>query len=281
MARVLRPSHLCLAKSGTGTCKETLRLEPILSNLFICKRFIRQHPCLLMNDWRDLRASHRSCRGNARCFEAPDGPTDWKSASVQSSEEPWNPVTEPPDRGATESLILHTQGHRDAGAELTPLLYKTLRRIAGKLMRQERLDHTLQPTALVHEAYLRLIDIEQVDWRSKAHFCAMAAKEMRRVLVEHARGRNARKRGGGLERVTLGDDVAVTPDQSLDLLTLHEALEKLARRRERQSKVATFRIFAGMSVAESAYALDTSERTVANDWRFARAWLARELRSAH
>jgi RNA polymerase sigma factor (TIGR02999 family) len=147
-------------------------------------------------------------------------------------------------------------------------------------MRRERPDHTLQPTAVVHEAYLRMIDISRIDWQGKTHFFAMAARQMRRVLIEHARKAGAKKRGARPQRITLKDDVALARDRTVDLLALQEALEKLARRNRRHAQVAELRLFAGLSEKEMAYALGVSDRTVREAWRVARAWLARELSSA-
>ena len=182
--------------------------------------------------------------------------------------------------GTTQALADHAAGDPDAASRLVPLVYDQLRALAGHYMRDERPDHTLQPTALVHEAYLRLIDIDKVDWRSKTHFIAMAARQMRRILVEHGRAHRAQKRGGALRRVTLSEGVALTPDRELDPLVLDEALQKLAERNERQCTVAELRCFGGLDMKEAAYLLGVSERTVKRDWRVARAWLRREL-AAH
>jgi RNA polymerase sigma factor (TIGR02999 family) len=146
-------------------------------------------------------------------------------------------------------------------------------------MRRERADHTLQPTALVHEAYLRLIDSSQVDWQGKTHFMAVAATQMRRVLTDHARAHQARKRGGGIRLMSLDENVAGGADDAVDMLALDEALEKLARRSARQSRVVELRYFGGLSVEEVAAMLDVSPGTVKGDWRVAKAWLARELGS--
>jgi RNA polymerase sigma factor (TIGR02999 family) len=142
-------------------------------------------------------------------------------------------------------------------------------------MSKERRDHTLQPTALVHEAYLRLIDSTGIDWKGRAHFFAVAALQMRRVLVEHARARRAKKRGG--TRVTLDEAIAPAPDDVLDVLALDEALTRLAGRSERQCRVVELRFFAGLSVKETAFVMGISETTVKEQWRLARARLRREL----
>lgn len=169
---------------------------------------------------------------------------------------------------------------RRSPAELLPLVYEELRRLAGAYMRGERRSHTLQSTALVHEAYLRLEKHKKPSWKGKTHFFAIAAVEMRRVLVEHARARNAEKRGGGLREVTLDEGVAVTPRQTVDILALDEALTRLAALNARQAVVAEYRIFAGLTEAEMATILGVSERTVREDWRIARTWLRRQLSSS-
>lgn len=167
-------------------------------------------------------------------------------------------------------------------AELYAAVYAELRRLAGTRMQRERDDHTLQPTALVHEAFLRLVG-QEADWESRAHFFGAAANAMRRILVEHARARGAAIRGGERERVSLGDigDLEPSPDARLDeLVAVHVALEKLELVQPRKARVVTLRYFAGLSVEEVASALQVSRQTVLLDWSYARAWLFRELRSA-
>jgi RNA polymerase sigma factor (TIGR02999 family) len=144
-------------------------------------------------------------------------------------------------------------------------------------MKQERRDHTLQPTALVHEAYVRLVDGARVEWNDKTHFYALAATQMRRILIEHARARGARKRGGGARRVTLEDGLAVSPNGVVDMLALEEALARLEEESPRQCRVVELRFFGGLSVAETARVLESSPSTVKDDWRVAKAWLAREF----
>jgi RNA polymerase sigma factor (TIGR02999 family) len=183
----------------------------------------------------------------------------------------------PDELSPTQALMAHARGDRDAASRFLPLVYDELRRLAGHYMRHERRDHTLEPTALVHEAYLRLIDGPQVDFAGKTHFFALAAKQMRRVLVEYARARKAAKRGGGARKLTLDDTLAVTQDGLLDMLALDEALERLARESPRQSRVVELRFFGGLSLTETADVLDVSEGTVKGDWRVARAWLFRDL----
>ena len=178
---------------------------------------------------------------------------------------------------ATAALEEHTAGDPKAAFRLMPLVYDELRALAARYMRGERADHSLQPTALVHEAYIRLIDISRIDWQGKTHFVAMAATQMRRILVEHARAHRAQKRGGAPKRVSLDEKIAFTRGNTLDLLVLDEALEKLARVSPRQSRAAELRCFAGLNTKETAYILGVSERTARQDWLVARAWLLREI----
>jgi RNA polymerase sigma factor (TIGR02999 family) len=156
-------------------------------------------------------------------------------------------------------------------------VYAELRRIAGRCMRGERPGHSLQATALVNEAYLRLMDVRRVQWQDRTHFLAMAARVMRRVLVDHARARGYQKRGAGAQKVTLVDTVVGSDERPRDLVALDDALEALARMDERKSRVVELRFFAGLSVAETAEVLGISVETVMRDWKFAKAWLAREL----
>jgi RNA polymerase sigma factor (TIGR02999 family) len=183
----------------------------------------------------------------------------------------------PGDERATQELAAHSGGDPNAASRLLPLVYDQLRALAGRHMRRERPDHTLQPTALVHEAYLRLIDGERISLKGKTHFFALAAMQMRRILADHARARNAAKRGGTARRVTLSSAAAFIPGGVVDMLALDEALEKLSRESPRQSRVVELRYFGGLSVEEAARALEVSESTVKGDWRVAKAWLAREL----
>jgi len=182
------------------------------------------------------------------------------------------------DRLSTEMLIAHARGDPKAHQDLSARVYADLHKLAVLQFRNERTGHSLQPTALVHEAYLRLIDDRKVNWQARTQFLAMAAKQMRRVLVDHYRRKVAIKRFGGARRVTLAEDVAVTPDGTLDFIALHEALERLASLSVRQAQVVECRFFGGMSIRETARALGVAERTVKQDWTVARTWLARELR---
>jgi RNA polymerase sigma factor (TIGR02999 family) len=164
--------------------------------------------------------------------------------------------------------------------ELDARLYAELRALAASFLGRERAGHTLQPTALVHEAWIRLSSEDDERWSDRAHVFAVSARVMRRVLVDHARGKQAAKRGGDRERITLSPDITPmleTDADEVDLLALDEALDRLAQLNERQARVVELRFFAGLTVEESAEALGVSVRTVAGDWRLARAWLARDL----
>lgn len=164
--------------------------------------------------------------------------------------------------------------------ELLPLVYDELRGLARAYMRHERGEHTLEPTALVHEAYLRLVDQSRADWRGRSHFFAVGAGVMRRLLIDHARGRGRAKRGGGWRRVTLSRVGSPPMPGDLDpaeLLTLNRTLEKLERLDERQARIVELRFFGGLTVSEVAFVLGVSKRTVEGDWTHARAWLAREV----
>jgi RNA polymerase sigma factor (TIGR02999 family) len=164
--------------------------------------------------------------------------------------------------------------------DLFPLVYDELRRLAGGYMNRETPGHTLQPTALVHEAYLKLVDQTRANWKGKTHFYAVGARVMRRLLVDHARERGAQKRGAGWRNVTLADVLTPSDNADLDpeqLLDLNGALERLAELDEREAKVVTLRFFGGLTVEQVAEVLEVSKRTVDNDWRHARAWLQLEL----
>jgi RNA polymerase sigma factor (TIGR02999 family) len=168
-------------------------------------------------------------------------------------------------------------GDEQAGGRLYELVYQNLHRQAARLLRRERRDHTLQPTALVHEAYLRLADARGADWPSRAHFYAMAARVMRHVLVDHARRRRALKRDGAMTRVAWDDAPGVTTEPNLDVIALEEALQELARLDPEQTHIVELRLFAGLSVEETAEVTGVSTATVKREWRTARAWLRRKL----
>lgn len=185
------------------------------------------------------------------------------------------------ETGEATQLLLALREAGDGGdaatERLAELLYPELRRIAGRLMRGERPGHTLQPTAVVHEAFLRLVDAHTIEWQDRAHFLGIAAKVMRRILIEHARRRGAAKRGGSIDRVTLNDGVVSNDESAVDLLALDEVLTRLAEVDERGAQVAELRIFGGLTVRETAEQLGVSTRTVNGDWAVARLWLTREL----
>jgi len=168
-------------------------------------------------------------------------------------------------------------GDQAAFEALLPLVHDELRRIARRHMRKERQGHTLQPTALVNEAYLRLIEVKRMRWQNRAHFFAMAARIMRRILVNAARARGYQKRGGGAQRVTLDEGLAISNEMPPDLAALDDALTALAATESRKAQVVELRFFGGLSVEETAEALHVSAVTVMRDWRFAKLWLLREM----
>jgi len=178
---------------------------------------------------------------------------------------------------AMRLLEAHAKGEGKAADRLLPLVYRDLRALAASYLKKERPGHSLQPTELVHEAYLQLVDQDRIDWRGKTHFFAMAATQMRRVLVEHARASATQKRGQWPTRVTLDDTIAPAAELSIEFLAIDEALTRLGVRHERQGRIAEMRLFAGMLMKEIAAYLGVSERTVRNDWRVARAWLRKEV----
>ncbi len=175
-------------------------------------------------------------------------------------------------------LLAWGEGDRAALDELTPIVYDELRRLAKNYMRGQRAGHTLQTTALVNEAYLRLIDSSRIDWQNRTHFFAMAARLMRRILVDFARARNSLKRGGNLQKVSFEEALAVPLEPETNLVALDEALKKLAELNPRQSQVVELRYFGGLSEEEIAATLEISVRTVRRDWSIARAWLFRSIK---
>ena len=182
----------------------------------------------------------------------------------------------PPD--VTGLLIAWRDGDKGALNQLVPFVYGELRRLAHRHMRGERRSQPLQTTALVHEAYLRLIDVDRVHWKDRTHFFAVSSQMMRRVLVDVARERGAHKRGGDVPHVALEEAHVAAPDRAPDLVALDEALDALAAFDPRKSRVVELRYFGGLSVEETAEVLAVSPDTVMRDWRFARLWLLRELR---
>src|SRR6202161_3668245 len=182
-----------------------------------------------------------------------------------------------PPRGEVSGLLrAWGDGDRDALDRLTPVVYDELRRLARRYMRGERPGHSLQTTALVNEAYMRLVDYKSMQWQNRAHFFAVSAQLMRRILVEHARRHNL-KRGGGVQHVSLDEAAVVGGDQDADLVALDDAMNGLARIDPRKVQVVEMRFFGGLSVEETAEVSQVSPVTVKRDWRAARAWLYREL----
>jgi RNA polymerase sigma-70 factor (ECF subfamily) len=179
----------------------------------------------------------------------------------------------------TQWLIAWSDGNRDALEHLLPLVYRDLRRLAAGYMQREPAGHTLQPTALVHEAYVRLVDQRQAQWRNRAHFFGVAAGMMRRILVDHARERLAEKRGGRVERVTLIEDQIAAAPRGVDVLALHDSLERLAAFDRRQAQIIELRYFGGLTIEETAEVVGTSAATVVREWTIAKAWLRADLSS--
>ena len=177
----------------------------------------------------------------------------------------------------TQLLMAWSEGDESALAELTPLVHEELRRLAHHYMSGEREGHTLQTTALVNEAYVRLIDWKNVRWQNRAHFFGVSAQLMRRILVDFARSRGYQKRGGGANAVDLDEAAVIAEDKGTDMVALDEALNALARLDERQSRVVELKFFGGLSIDEIAAVLKVSEGTVRRDWSLARAWLHRKL----
>jgi RNA polymerase sigma factor (TIGR02999 family) len=182
-----------------------------------------------------------------------------------------------PATGVTELLRAWSDGDDDALERLMPLVEAELRRLARAYMHRERREHTLQTTALVNEAFLRLTDARSVRWQDRAHFLGLSARLMRRVLVDHARHRGYQKRGGGAERVTLHEGLVAPADPALDVVALDRALDALAKVDVRKSRTIELRFFGGLSVEETAEVLQVSPDTVKRDWRLAKLWLLREL----
>jgi RNA polymerase sigma factor (TIGR02999 family) len=187
------------------------------------------------------------------------------------------PDTAKPGSEVTALLVNWSNGDSRALDELMPLVYAELRRLAGSYLRRERSTHTLQSTALVNEAFLRLVNQQDVQWRSRAHFFGIAAQMIRRILVDHARAAQADKRGAGAVRIELEDHLAVSSQSELDLVGLDESLKKLAALDERQARIVELRFFTGLSVEETAEVMQVSTATVKREWSSARAWLFREM----
>jgi RNA polymerase sigma-70 factor, ECF subfamily len=177
----------------------------------------------------------------------------------------------------TNLLNAWNNGDNDALEKLIPLIYQEFRRMAVYRLRNERQHHTLQPTALVNEAYLRIVTIKDINWKSRAHFFSVAAKLMRNILVDHARKINAEKRGGDHERVDLSNIDDILPDNQIDLIVLDEALTRLEKLDQQQSRIVELKYFAGLSIEEIAEVLNLLPRSVKYEWQLARAWLHKQL----
>jgi RNA polymerase sigma-70 factor (ECF subfamily) len=186
-------------------------------------------------------------------------------------------VADVPSRDVTRLLARWTDGDQAALQQLVPIVHEELRRLARRQMAGERPGHTLQPTALVNEAYLRLVNLKQMQWQNRAHFFAMAARLMRRILVDFARSRGYQKRGGEAQQVSFTEALEVAGGQPTDVVALDDALEALADVDERKSRIVELRFFGGLSVEETAEVLNVSRETVKRDWKFAKMWLLRHL----
>ena len=190
------------------------------------------------------------------------------------------PVHHDSPHDVTQILRDWSEGNEDASARLMPLVYEELRRLAREYIRRERADHTLQATALVHEAYLRMVDEKNVTWKDRAHFYGIAARLMRRILVDHARAHNAAKRGGLERKFSLDEARDLPAPGPTDLVALDGALEDFAKTYPRKSEVVELKFFGGLEANEIAEVLQVSEKTVLRDWSFAKLWLCRELSAA-
>jgi RNA polymerase sigma-70 factor, ECF subfamily len=173
------------------------------------------------------------------------------------------------------------KGNEGAASKLIPLVYGELRRLARGYMRGERSDHTLQATALVHEAYIKLVEQHSVEWQGRAHFFGIAAQMMRRILIDHARAHLRDKRGSGEKPIPLDEALVFAPEQSMQIVRLDESLERLAKIDPRQSRIVELRFFGGLTVEQTAEVLGISTKTVKRDWSVAKAWLHGDLKAAH
>jgi RNA polymerase sigma-70 factor (ECF subfamily) len=187
-------------------------------------------------------------------------------------------VTTLSQTGVTELLADWSNGDQEALNKLIPLVYDELHKLASRYLRRERSDHTLQTTALVHEAYLKLVDQKDADWQNRVQFFAVASQLIRRILVDYARRHRASKRGGSYYKVTLDEGLVSSGERNADLFALDEALDRLAAFDPQQSRVVELLIFAGLTVEEAAQALNISPRTVRREWSMAKAWLHKEIK---
>jgi RNA polymerase sigma factor (TIGR02999 family) len=182
-----------------------------------------------------------------------------------------------PAPGVTQLLVNWSKGDQAALERLMPLVYGELHRLAAAYLRRERPNHTLQSTALVHEAFMRLVNQQDVEWRNRAHFYAIAAQMIRRILVDYARSQRAEKRGAGAVKLELDEALAVPQKSDVDLLGLNDALERLAEMDPRQGRIVELRFFAGLSIEETAEVMQLSPASIKREWNSARAWLFRDL----
>jgi RNA polymerase sigma factor (TIGR02999 family) len=186
-------------------------------------------------------------------------------------------LSKPPTDSVTQLLIELSNGDRDAVDLLLPVIYDELRKLAANYLRRERPDHTLQPTALVHEAYLRLVDQTRVNWQNRAHFFGVAAQIMRRLLVDHARKHNAEKRRQDFQKLSLDENIDRAVERSAELIALDDALKALSAFDEQKARMVELRYFGGLSIEETADVLGVAPTTVKRQWRFAKAWLYGEM----
>ena len=180
----------------------------------------------------------------------------------------------------TRILKSWSGGNREAVDDLMPLVYDELHKVAQQYLRRQRTDHTLQPTALVNEAYLKLIDISDVEWQDRAHFFAFASQVMRHILVDYARGQAREKRGGGAQKLSLDEAISYSKETEVDLLALDEALSELATIDEKQGKIVELRFFGGLTVEETGVVMRISPATVKREWRIAKAWLFKRMKAS-
>jgi RNA polymerase sigma factor (TIGR02999 family) len=183
----------------------------------------------------------------------------------------------PPSPQVTQLLVAWGKGDELAGDQLMSLVYEELHRLAHRYMKRESPGHTLQTSALVNEAFVRLVDQKNVRWKNRAHFFGIAAQMMRRILVDYARGRNYAKRGGGAQQISLDEGLIVSDERSAEVIGVHEALERLVEFDSRKSQIIELRFFGGLSIEETAEVLGVSPGTVMRDWTLAKAWLRREM----
>jgi len=188
-------------------------------------------------------------------------------------------VTTISQTGVTDLLVHWREGDQEALNKLIPLVYDELHKLASRYLRRERRDHTLQTTAVVHEAYLKLVNQRDANFENRLHFFAVAAQIMRRILVDYARRHHASKRGGDLYKLSLDEALVTSEEKGADLLALDEALERLAAIDQRQSRVVELRVFAGLTLEETAQALNISPSTVRREWSMAKAWLHRQIKN--